>query len=114
MDEMKSSRRDFLKTSALVLGGLTLIGPAMAKAQAGGMVDENSAQAKAMMYKADATKITDKKVMTERQGVPFAKQKCDNCSLFQGKVGDAAGGCPLFAGQKVAGKGWCNSWNKKA
>ncbi|MFY8103861.1 MAG: high-potential iron-sulfur protein, partial [Ramlibacter sp.] len=24
------------------------------------------------------------------------------------------GGCPLFAGKKVATKGWCNAWAKKA
>ena len=27
---------------------------------------------------------------------------------------DAAGGCPLFAGKQVAGKGWCSAWAKKA
>jgi len=34
--------------------------------------------------------------------------------LFQGKAGDAAGGCPLFAGKHVAGNGWCTAYAKKA
>jgi hypothetical protein len=34
--------------------------------------------------------------------------------LYQGKAADKAGGCPLFAGKQVAGKGWCSAWAKKA
>jgi len=34
--------------------------------------------------------------------------------LFQGKASDASGGCPLFAGKKVATKGWCSAYAKKA
>jgi hypothetical protein len=39
---------------------------------------------------------------------------CANCALFQGKAGDAWGGCPIFAGRQVAAKGWCSAWAKKA
>jgi hypothetical protein len=43
-----------------------------------------------------------------------AAQKCNNCQLYQAKATDAWGGCPLFAGKKVAGEGWCSAWVKKA
>jgi hypothetical protein len=38
---------------------------------------------------------------------------CNNCALYQGKGTDAWGGCPLFSGRQVAGKGWCSAWVKK-
>ena len=34
-----------------------------------------------------------------------AGQQCDNCNLYQGKVGSTAGGGSLFAGKQVVGKG---------
>jgi hypothetical protein len=43
-----------------------------------------------------------------------AGQKCDNCALYQGKLGSPAGGCSLFAGKQVAGPGWCSAYAKKA
>ena len=33
---------------------------------------------------------------------------------YQGKAGDAYGGCPIFAGKQVAATGWCSAYNKKA
>jgi hypothetical protein len=39
---------------------------------------------------------------------------CANCSLFQGKAGDAMGPCTIFPGKSVASAGWCMSWAKKA
>ena len=39
---------------------------------------------------------------------------CANCSLFQGKSGDAMGPCTIFPGKSVASAGWCMSWAKKA
>jgi hypothetical protein len=40
-------------------------------------------------------------------------QQCDNCSQFQGKSGDAQGGCTIFPDKSVAAGGWCMSWVKK-
>jgi hypothetical protein len=40
-------------------------------------------------------------------------QKCGNCSLFQGKSGEAEGPCTIFPGKSVASSGWCMSWAKK-
>ena len=100
-----TQRREFIVHfslgSAALLGGHAL-------AQAA-MVSESDAQAAALGYKADATKVDKTK---------FPKyatdQTCTNCVLYQGKAADAAGGCPLFAGKQVAGKGWCSAWIKKA
>lgn len=70
---------------------------------------ETDPQAVALGYKADTTKVDKAKYPKHA-----AEQNCINCALYQGKAGDAAGGCPLFAGKQVAGKGWCSAWAKKA
>ncbi len=73
------------------------------------MLAETDAQATALGYKADATKVDKTK-----QAKYAAGQLCSNCALYQAAAGAAAGGCPLFAGKQVAGKGWCSAWAKKA
>jgi hypothetical protein len=72
------------------------------------MLAETDAQAVALGYKADATKVDKTK-----QPKYAAGQMCTNCALFQSAAKAAAGGCPLFAGKQVAGKGWCSAWAKK-
>jgi hypothetical protein len=42
-----------------------------------------------------------------------ADQKCANCEQYQGKPGDARGGCVLFPGKSVPAEGWCKVWRKK-
>ena len=79
------------------------------KVQAQAMVAETDPQASALGYKANATAVDKAKYPKYAAG-----QDCDNCALFQGKVGAAAGGCALFAGKQVAGKGWCSAYAKKA
>ena len=78
-----------------------------AAAPVGNMVAETDANAKALGYAADATKVDAKKWPRHAKG-----QECLNCALYKGdaKMGD----CPLFAGKKVAAKAWCNSYVKKA
>lgn len=73
------------------------------------MVDEKDPQALALGYVTDATHVDKVKYPKFVAG-----SKCANCSLFQGKAGDAAGGCPLYAGKQVAAAGWCSAWVKKA
>lgn len=77
-------------------------------AQAQARLSEQNPQALALGYFEDATKTDTKKFPRYVAG-----QVCANCSLYQGKATDAWGGCPLFAGKQVAGKGWCNAWVKK-
>jgi hypothetical protein len=101
-----TSRRRFIQI--VPMAGTALLGARTASAQAD-MVNEKDPQAVALGYVADAGKADKAKYKNWA-----ATQHCDNCALFQGKAGDAAGGCPLFGTKKVAGKGWCSAWAKKA
>jgi hypothetical protein len=100
-----TTRRVFMMQS--VLGASVLAsGTAMA---ANPMLEETAANAKALAYVADTTKVDAKKFPKHT-----AAQLCSNCALFQGKAGSTAGGCPLFAGKDVSAKGWCSAYAKKA
>jgi hypothetical protein len=100
-----SNRRVFLIHTASAGAALVIAGQAQAQA----MLDEKNAQAAALGYVADAKRVDTKKYPKYAAG-----QVCTNCSLFQGKPTDKAGGCALFAGKQVAGPGWCSAWVKKA
>ena len=100
-----TNRREFVIQLSVAGTGLMA---SQAFAQ-GAMVAEADAQAGALGYKADSTKVDAKKFPKHAP-----TQLCSNCALYQGKAADAAGGCPLFAGKQVAGKGWCSAWAKKA
>jgi hypothetical protein len=99
-----SNRREFIVQLSLGSGALAS-GTALAAAPA---LDENDATAKALGYVADTAKADAKKFPKH-----VAAQQCSNCTLFQGKAGEASGPCPIFAGKQVAAKGWCNSYVKK-
>ena len=100
-----TNRREFVINISLASSAV-LAGQAFAQAP---MLSEADGQASALGYKADTTKVDDKKFPKHA-----ATQLCSNCALYQGKAADAAGACPLFAGKQVAGKGWCSAWAKKA
>ena len=102
---LTSNRRVFLLQSASA--GAALAVGVQARAQT--MLDEKNAQASTLGDVADAKRADAKKFPKYAAG-----QTCHNCSLFQGKPTDKAGGCPLFAGKQVAGIGWCSAWTKKA
>ena len=72
------------------------------------MVDPADAQAKALGYVTDATRVESAKFKSYVAG-----QACANCALFGGKAGDANGPCPVFAGKQVSAKGWCSAYSKK-
>ena len=100
-----TNRREFIVQ-------LSLAGAALAAGQVRAqnpMVIETDPQAKALGYRSDATKVD--KVAFPKYA---AGQQCSNCALYQGKPGDANGGCPLFTGKLVGAKSWCVSWAKKA
>ncbi len=102
-----SSRRVFMMQAAAA--GATTLLATRAIAQTGAMVADTDAQGVALGYKADTTKVDDKKYPKH-----VATQMCSNCALYQGKATDKAGGCPLFAGKQVAAAGWCSAYAKKA
>ena len=100
---MTQSRRAFF--IAIATTGTALSLPVLGQAK----LDEKSPQAVGLGYVEDASKTDTKKFPKYAAG-----QICTNCALFVGKTSDAWGGCPLFAGKQVAGKGWCNAYVKKA
>jgi hypothetical protein len=99
---VNNNRRTFFMTLA---AGTSLLATS---AQSQAKADEKDPQSVALGYVADATKTDTKKYPKYAAG-----QVCTNCALYQGKASDAWGGCPLFAGKQVAGKGWCSAWAKK-
>lgn len=123
------TRREFFKTSATAMGALGVahllqlipakgLAESSSRRRGGGgggeleLVDPNEALAKAVNYQHTHDAVKDKSLKTERGGLPFAQQFCDNCSLYT-KTSDTQGRCTIFPKKLVAAKGWCSSWNKK-
>ena len=100
----QTNRRVFLMQVA-ACGSVLAAGAAQAQAA---KVDEKDPQAVSLGYVADTAKADAKKFTKHSKD-----QKCSNCALFQGKAGDAAGGCPLFGTKQVAAGGWCSAYAKK-
>ena len=102
---MSSTNRRFFLMQVAACG--SVLTAARAQAQSA-KVDEKDPQAVALAYVADTTKVDQKKFPKHAND-----QKCNNCALYQGKLTDAWGGCPLFGTKQVAGPGWCSAWVKK-
>jgi hypothetical protein len=100
-----TSRRHFIQTIPVACVALCAGRAAFAADMP--MLDEKDPQAAALGYVADATKADKAKYKTYAAG-----QACSSCQLYQGGTA-ANGGCPLFAGKQVAGKGWCSAFAKK-
>ncbi len=100
-----SNRRVFVLQVAAGSAAMLASGALFAQAK----LDEKDPQAVALGYAADTAKVDAKKFPKHAN-----TQKCGNCQLYTGKVGDAAGPCPLFAGKAVAANGWCSAYVKKA
>lgn len=101
---LKQNRRVFVAQTVVGAGALALFSQAQAQAS----LAETDAQASALGYKVDATKVDKTKQAKYTTG-----QMCGNCALYQGAAGSAMGLCPLFAGKQVSSKGWCTAWAKK-
>lgn len=101
-----SNRRVFMMQVAAASGTALLATKAQAQAA---MLNEKDAQAAALGYAADTTKVDAKKFPKHA-----ATQQCSNCQVYAGKAADPAGPCAIFPGKLVAGKGWCSAWVKKA
>lgn len=102
-----TNRRSFILH---VAAGSSALAASSVMAQAAApMVNEKDAQAAALGYAADSTKVDVKKYPKHT-----ADQKCSSCQLFAGKPKEASGPCPLFAGKQVSANGWCSAYVKKA
>ena len=101
------SRRVFVLT--VMAGGSALTATRVSAQAAAPALSETDPQAVALGYKADGSKVDKAKYPQH-----VATQVCSGCNFYQGKATDPTAPCQLFAGKKVAGKGWCTAWAKKA
>jgi hypothetical protein len=108
---MNQSRRDFFK-QALGAVALTFLALKAGAAEVLKFVVPGQGMAASVNYTEDKKKAK-KDLQIERQGVPFAQQKCSGCALYT-KVDDKSGKCALFPNQLVKANAWCASWSKKA
>jgi len=71
-------------------------------------LDPKDPSAAALGFVADGTKV-------DAAANPTYKptQKCGTCAQFQGKAGDATGGCNIFVGHSVPAGGWCKVYAPK-
>ena len=72
-------------------------------------LDPNDPAAKALGYVSDSSKVDASANPTHK-----SDQTCFSCAQYQGKPGDAQGGCNIFVGKSVAPRGWCKVWAQKA
>ncbi|WP_407973360.1 high-potential iron-sulfur protein (plasmid) [Burkholderia pyrrocinia] len=103
---MKITRRTFISVAAGLASAATFGRHAQADA---GVVQESDANAVALGYKKDASKVDKTKFPKFQAG-----QACANCQFFQGKAGTAIAPCTIFGGKQVSAKGWCSAYMKKA
>jgi high potential iron-sulfur protein len=106
----KISRRVVLK-SALIGGAfmpaLDLFAGSAAAADLPPL-DPNDPTAKALGFVTDSTKVDAGINPTHKP-----TQRCGTCAQFQGKAGEARGGCNIFTGHSVPQGGWCKVWAQK-
>ena len=105
-DNHEISRRSFMLVTAGLASSLTLERNVAAQA---GPVLESDANAQALGYETDASKVDHARYANYQAG-----QACASCQFFQGKAGDATAPCTIFAGKQVNAKGWCSAYVKKA
>jgi len=108
--QSKISRRMVVK-SALIGGALmpalNLLAGSAAAADLTPL-DPNDPTAKALGFVTDSTKVDASVNPTHKP-----TQRCGTCAQFQGKAGDARGGCNIFTGHSVPQGGWCKVWAQK-
>lgn len=99
----ESSRRRFLVRAAVGAAVLPLLGRVATQPAAAALppLPLTNAQAKALSYVEDASKVTS---ATFKPG-----STCANCNFFTADTG----ACAIFPGFSVAPKGWCSGWALK-
>jgi hypothetical protein len=102
---MKITRRTFISVAAGLASAASFGRYALADA---GVVQESDANAVALGYKMDASKVDKTKYPQFQAG-----QTCASCQFFQGKTGDAMAPCTVFGGKRVNAKGWCSAYMKR-
>lgn len=68
-------------------------------------LSEDDPQAKSLAYVHNSNDVIASEQPRYKPG-----QECSNCQLYQGSADDEWAGCPLFAGKRVKGTGWCTAY----
>ncbi len=108
--QSRISRRAVVKGGLIAGAFIPALGLLANSAVADGlpMLDANDPTAKALGFVANASKVDATANPTYKPN-----QKCGTCAQFQGKAGDASGGCNIFTGHSVPVGGWCKVWAAK-
>lgn len=124
------NRRDFIQ-QAIAMTGLVALLPALAHSEerrrGGGsaaaapalvLAESKGAQESALNYVVNHADVKDKALQTEKNGVKWVDQKCQNCAFYQKDKETMVGGkkaapCQLLPNKAVVPSGWCTSWAKK-
>ena len=106
----KISRRAMVKGGLAAGALLPAFGFLANSVNAAGLppLDPSDPTAKSLGFVTDTTKVDASANPTHKP-----TQMCGTCAQFQGKAGDATGGCNIFAGHSVPKGGWCKVWAQK-
>jgi hypothetical protein len=108
--QSKMSRRTVVKSGIVTCAFVPVLQLLPRQAAAADLppLDPNDPTAKALGFTADTTKVDAGTNPTHQP-----TQRCGTCAQFQGKPGDARGGCNIFTGHSVPQGGWCKVWAQK-
>lgn len=125
------NRRSFIQQTLALTGIIALLpeflqaeerrrggGTATAAAPALVLADPKGAQEMALTYSVTHADVKDKALQTDKSGVKFADQKCQNCAFYVKEKEATVGGkkaapCQLIPGKAVLPAAWCTSWAKR-
>ncbi len=111
MKESILTRRALVKSglmATVLVPALGLIRSPSASAADVLPLEPSDPQAAGLGFVNDASKVNGAANPTFASG-----QSCANCQQYQGKAGEARGGCLIFPAKSVPATGWCKVWSKK-
>lgn len=108
--QKKISRRAVVQRGLIAISMIPMLALPSWRARAAALppLDPSDPTAKSLGFVVDTSKV-------DAAANPLHKvtQKCGSCAQFQGKAGDATGGCNIFVGHTVPQGGWCKVWAQK-
>jgi len=108
--QTKISRRAFVEAALVAAAGIPAVEVLAGRAAAADLtpLDPGDAMAKSLGFADDSSKVDAAANPTHQP-----TQRCGTCAQFQGKAGDARGGCNIFVGHSVPQGGWGKVWAQK-
>lgn len=86
--------------------------PAQTDSTEADLVSESDPTATALNFKQNAADVPAE-LQQDKDGTPFAQQRCSNCMFYNAADGSDRGACQLLPSGKVLAGGWCSSWTPK-